>query len=119
MPDAHWPLLPMLPLSRIPLDVSLPEEEYRHRLKECRKKLAQLHNRLYRKKVPVVILYEGWDAAGKGGNIKRLAGALDPRWCPLPAPPRRKRTAITCGASGPGCPRPGTLPFLTEVGTAG
>ena len=30
-------------------------------------------------KDPVVIAYEGWDAAGKGGNIKRIAGALDPR----------------------------------------
>ena len=96
MPDAHWPLLPMLPLSRIPLDVSLPEEEYRRRLKECRKKLARLHNRLYRKKVPVVILYEGWDAAGKGGNIKRLAGALDPRGYEVvpiasPTPPEKSR----------------------------
>ena len=27
----------------------------------------------------MVIAYEGWDAAGKGGNIKRLASALDPR----------------------------------------
>ena len=34
------------------------------------------HNRLYRKRVPVIIAYEGWDAAGKGGNIKRLTGAL-------------------------------------------
>ena len=96
MPDAHWPLLPMLPLSRIPLDVSLPEEEYRRRLKECRKKLARLHNRLYRKKVPAVILYEGWDAAGKGGNIKRLAGALDPRGYEVvpiasPTPPEQNR----------------------------
>ena len=29
--------------------------------------------------VPVIITYEGWDAAGKGGNIKRITGALDPR----------------------------------------
>ena len=29
--------------------------------------------------MPVIIAYEGWDAAGKGGNIKRIAGALDPR----------------------------------------
>ena len=29
--------------------------------------------------MPVIIAYEGWDAAGKGGNIKRLTGALDPR----------------------------------------
>ena len=27
----------------------------------------------------VIIAYEGWDAAGKGGNIKRITGALDPR----------------------------------------
>ena len=96
MPDAHWPLLPMQPLSQVPLDVSMPEEEYRQRLKECRKKLARLHNRLYRKKVPVVILYEGWDAAGKGGNIKRLAGALDPRGYEVvpiasPTPPEKSR----------------------------
>jgi AMP-polyphosphate phosphotransferase len=29
--------------------------------------------------VPVVIVYEGWDAAGKGGNIRRLIRELDPR----------------------------------------
>jgi polyphosphate kinase 2 (PPK2 family) len=29
--------------------------------------------------VPVVVVYEGWDAAGKGGNIKRLTQELDPR----------------------------------------
>ena len=38
-----------------------------------------LHNRTYRKKVPVIIVYEGWDAAGKGGNIRRVTAALDPR----------------------------------------
>ena len=27
----------------------------------------------------MIITYEGWDAAGKGGNIKRITGALDPR----------------------------------------
>ena len=30
-------------------------------------------------RIPVVILYEGWDAAGKGGNLKRLTANLDPR----------------------------------------
>jgi polyphosphate kinase 2 (PPK2 family) len=29
--------------------------------------------------VPVVIVYEGWDASGKGGNIRRLVQAMDPR----------------------------------------
>ena len=48
-------------------------------LKQLQQRLGELHNRLYRKKVPVIIAYEGWDAAGKGGNIKRITGALDPR----------------------------------------
>ena len=78
-PKREWPLLPMEPLSQVRLDQPLGEKEYRKQLKKCRKELAELHNELYRKKVPVVIVYEGWDAAGKGGNIKRLASALDPR----------------------------------------
>ena len=63
----------MEPLSQVRLDQALGEKEYRKQLKKCRKELAELHNELYRKKVPVVIVYEGWDAAGKGGNIKPLA----------------------------------------------
>ena len=55
------------------------EKEYREELHILQDKLGRLHNRLYRKQVPVIIVYEGWDAAGKGGNIKRVAGALDPR----------------------------------------
>lgn len=66
-------------LSEISLDKTIPDEEYRKELEELQKKLGSLHNRLYRKKVPVIIAYEGWDAAGKGGNIKRITGALDPR----------------------------------------
>lgn len=66
-------------LSRVDLSHTISEEEYRKELKKCRKKLSQLHNILYRKKIPVIIAYEGWDAAGKGGNIKRLTSGLDPR----------------------------------------
>lgn len=74
-----FPLRKTPKLNKIPLDKSLTDEEYRKELDKCQKKLAQLHNELYRKQVPVIIAYEGWDAAGKGGNIKRIAGALDPR----------------------------------------
>lgn len=72
-------LLPIKRLSEISLDKELSEEEYRKELEECQKRLKKLHNEIYRKRIPVVILYEGWDAAGKGGNIKRIASALDPR----------------------------------------
>lgn len=77
--EHHWPLVPMPLLREVKLDKNLTEEEYRKKLKKYRKRLSELHNELYRKKVPVVIVYEGWDAAGKGGNIKRLTSGLDPR----------------------------------------
>lgn len=75
-----FPLMTMPKLSEISLkDKKIEEEEYRIRLKDLQAQLRELHNRLYRKQVPVIICYEGWDAAGKGGNIKRITEALDPR----------------------------------------
>lgn len=74
-----FPLEKMPLLSEIPLDKELADDEYQEELKQLQTRLGELHNRLYRKKVPVIIAYEGWDAAGKGGNIKRITGALDPR----------------------------------------
>lgn len=75
-----FPLEKVPKLSEIPLEnKSLSDEEYKEELTKLQNHLKELHNRLYRKKVPVVIVYEGWDAAGKGGNIKRITEALDPR----------------------------------------
>ncbi len=75
-----FPLDPIPRLSDISLkDKVLTDEEYQLQLKACQKKLRELHNKLYRKRIPVILAYEGWDAAGKGGNIKRIASALDPR----------------------------------------
>ena len=75
-----FPLVKMPKLKEVELEgKTIEEEEYEKELKKLQEKLGELHNRLYRKRVPVIITYEGWDAAGKGGNIKRIAGALDPR----------------------------------------
>ena len=75
-----FPLEKISILKEIPLaDKTLTDEEYKKELELLQGKLRDLHNRLYRKKVPLIITYEGWDAAGKGGNIKRITEALDPR----------------------------------------
>ena len=75
-----FPLETMPKLNEIELNgKEIPEDEYKKELDELQNKLTELHNRLYRKRIPVIITYEGWDAAGKGGNIKRITGALDPR----------------------------------------
>ena len=92
-PEEEFPLLPMPPLAGVPLGQSVGETEYRIRLKEAQNRLGDLHNRIYRQKIPVILVYEGWDAAGKGGNIKRVAAALDPRGyevVPIAAPDKHE-----------------------------
>ena len=70
---------PIPRLDEYDLTLDVTDEEYKTRLKKLQKELFELHNELYRRKIPVVIAFEGWDAAGKGGAIKRLVSGLDPR----------------------------------------
>ena len=74
-----FPLKKMPKLSEVDLSVSVEPEEYKKELKELQARLHDLHNQAYRHHIPIIVAYEGWDAAGKGGNIKRLTAALDPR----------------------------------------
>ena len=66
-------------LSSVDLTKSVSREDYRTELKKLQSRLSLLHSELYRRQIPVVIGFEGWDAGGKGGAIKRLTQALDPR----------------------------------------
>ncbi len=79
IPQNIFPLVKMPKLEEIPLNMTVEKDVYKEELERLQARLGELHNRLYRKQVPVVIAYEGWDAAGKGGNIKRITEALDPR----------------------------------------
>ena len=66
-------------LSRADLSLSYTKEEYKQRLNELQKRIEQLHGELYSRRIPVVLGFEGWDAGGKGGAIKRLTEKMDPR----------------------------------------
>ncbi len=66
-------------LAGVDLSKTISEEDYRKRKKELQRRLAVLHNKMYLKRVPVVLAFEGWDAGGKGGAIKRITQAIDPR----------------------------------------
>ena len=66
-------------LKDVDLNVSLTDEEYETKLKELEKRINKLNYQVYKKKIPFVVAFEGWDAAGKGGAIKRIAYPLDPR----------------------------------------
>jgi AMP-polyphosphate phosphotransferase len=58
---------------------SLSQQEYKDVFKEYQLKLLNTQLRLVERKIPVVVVIEGPDAAGKGGAIKRLVEKLDPR----------------------------------------
>ncbi|MBN1139810.1 MAG: phosphate--AMP phosphotransferase, partial [Anaerolineae bacterium] len=58
-------------LDTIDLNASLTKEEYVHGLIRYQLQLRALAYQLYVRKRPLVLVFEGWDAAGKGGAIKR------------------------------------------------
>lgn len=63
---------------------SLSREEYEKALRERQKRFLELRLRLGghiggKLGPPLLVLLEGWDAAGKGGCLKRLVEPLDPR----------------------------------------
>ncbi|MGB3860674.1 MAG: hypothetical protein WBE11_19600 [Candidatus Aminicenantaceae bacterium] len=76
------PTLPKLQesiLDRVDLSLSLSREQYEKDLKKYQERMREMEHEVYKKRIPVVIVYEGWDASGKGGNIKRLVQRMDPR----------------------------------------
>jgi polyphosphate:AMP phosphotransferase len=74
-------LLPTEPdfLSKVDLSLDFERDQYKIRLREAQVELRGLQKQIFEQKIPVLILFEGWDAAGKGGAIKRLTDTLDPR----------------------------------------
>jgi len=66
-------------LAQVDLTKSLSADAYKKKLREEQVRLRQLQINIFKENVPVLILFEGWDAAGKGGAIKRLTDILDPR----------------------------------------
>ncbi|MCU0242165.1 MAG: hypothetical protein MUF51_07060 [Vicinamibacteria bacterium] len=66
-------------LQSINLNRRLGEKQYWQRVNEQQLRLRRLHFRMYEKQIPALALFEGWDAAGKGGAIKRITETLEPR----------------------------------------
>ncbi len=58
---------------------TIPKTLYKDVVKEYQNELRQLEFLIFRKRIPVMLAFEGFDAAGKGGAIKRIAENLDPR----------------------------------------
>ena len=66
-------------LAQADLTKTVTREEYKERIEKLQDKIEKLHGELYRRRIPVVLGFEGWDAGGKGGAVKRLTAKMDPR----------------------------------------
>ena len=72
-------------LDQVNLDETLPRREANDRLAHAQRRLTALRLQAggqigaRRLGPPLAVLFEGWDAAGKGGAIRRLTARLDPR----------------------------------------
>ena len=66
-------------LHTVNLDVTISEDEYNHNLIKYQVALFSLAYQVYVQQRPVVMVFEGWDAAGKGGAIRRVTEKIDPR----------------------------------------
>jgi len=76
-------------------EASLDRKQYFRELFRLQRELVKLQDWVVQKKLKVVVIFEGRDAAGKGGVIKRITQRLNPRVCrvaALPAPNERERT---------------------------
>jgi polyphosphate kinase 2 (PPK2 family) len=70
---------PQLSLKNTNLNEKLTSEDYKKKLKPLQEKARLITHKCQSKKQSIIIVFEGWDAAGKGGAIRRLTGLIDPR----------------------------------------
>lgn len=96
--DAAGNPLPPLPvatvLSRLDMSLHLTKADYKKQLQQWQAKLNQLHRKALKKKKSAILVFEGADAAGKGGAIRRITAALDARHyqvIPIAAPTDEER----------------------------
>jgi polyphosphate kinase 2 (PPK2 family) len=66
-------------LENVDLGRKLSEKQYEKRIARQQLRLRHLQFQMYDEQLPVLALFEGWDAAGKGGAIKRISETLEPR----------------------------------------
>ncbi len=66
-------------LEKVDLKNKLAKSEYKQRMPKLQERLRILQNAIYGAGTPVIIVLEGWDAAGKGTLVQRLLEKLDPR----------------------------------------
>ncbi|MFH7319155.1 polyphosphate:AMP phosphotransferase [Desulfurivibrio sp. D14AmB] len=82
---SHAPSLPdaadgrLTILDHVPLHKQVDKADYTKRLAKSQRRLRALTWKAYKSGRASVLVFEGWDAAGKGGTIRRLTAGIDAR----------------------------------------
>jgi len=82
------------PLAKVDLAQSMSDQDYARAFHTVQSRLYQAQQATRQAKIPAVLAFEGWDAAGKGGAIRRLAYALSAynyQVIPIAAPTAEER----------------------------
>jgi len=67
-------------LDKVDLETKFDDkDDYEDELDQYQLRLLELSHKAKEAKVPICMVFEGWDASGKGGVIKRIIENLDPR----------------------------------------
>ena len=81
-------------LNHLDMSLSVSKKRFEPELERQRGRLNLLHRKAQQRGISTILVFEGWDAAGKGGAIRRLTGALDARSyqvIPIAAPTDEER----------------------------
>ncbi|MBI3706851.1 MAG: polyphosphate kinase, partial [Proteobacteria bacterium] len=100
-------------LKRLDKDTSLVDKDaYERRLETLQMKMLSIQQAYFHERRRGIVVVEGWDAAGKGGMIRRLTEKLDPRgirvW-PIGAPEPSEQGRHYLYRFWARLPEPGTL----------
>jgi AMP-polyphosphate phosphotransferase len=66
-------------LAQVDLEKTVEDQTYEELLPRWQHRLLRLSWKMFRRRRSLLAVFEGWDAAGKGGTIRRVTQALDPR----------------------------------------
>ncbi len=94
LPSAPLIAKPVTILSDFDLSPALDRDQYEEQLSRWQGQLSRLSRRAQKQRLSAIAVFEGWDAAGKGGCIRRMTKALDARYyqiIPIAAPTDEER----------------------------
>jgi polyphosphate kinase 2 (PPK2 family) len=108
-------------LDKIDLQKKLPKASYKETAGRLELRLDELQREARSMHFPILVVFEGWSASGKGTLINKLIMPLDPRGVEVhrPAnPPTKSAGGPSSTGSGTACRHAAASPCSTAVGTA-